>query len=83
MSEDMEEYKASFDIESKTDAYAVERLTGTLYDSIREEARTIREDTADSTEMLEQFRSIRDAARKQTPGRLRVVYEQHEGEFDA
>lgn len=78
----MEEYEATFEIESKAEAYAVERLTERLYDSVREESRTVREGTNDSTGMLEQFRAVRDAARRRAPGTLTVVYEQHDEPFD-
>lgn len=78
----MEEHKATFEIRSKDDAHTVEQLLSRLYDSLREESRTVRKGTSDSTEMLEQFRSVRDAARSQKPGRLTVVYEQKEEPFD-
>lgn len=78
----MEEYKATFEIESKSDAHAVERSLSRLYDSLREESRTIRKGTNNSTEMLEQFESIRDATCRQKPGKLTVVYEQKEEPFD-
>lgn len=78
----MEEHAATFEVESKTDAYAIERLTNSLYDSLREESRTIREVSGDSTEMLEQFKTIRDAARDHRPGRLTVIYELLEEDFE-
>jgi len=78
----MEEYEATFEVDSKTDAYAVERLMERLYDSLREESRTVREGSSDSTEMLEQFEAIRDAARRHNPGQLTVVYEQRDEEFE-
>lgn len=78
----MEEQKAVFEVESKSDAYAVERLLNQLYDSLREESRTVRNGTGDSTEMLEQFEAIRDAARRQKPGKLTVVYEQRDEPFE-
>lgn len=78
----MGEFTATFEIDSKTDAYAVERLTNRLYDSLREESRTVREESSDSSRMLEQFKSIRDAARQPTPGRLVVTYESEDAEFE-
>ena len=78
----MDEYTAVFDIDSKTDAYAVERLMNRLYDSLREESRTLREGSNDSTEMLEQFKTIRDATQRPTPGKLTVIYESQDEEFD-
>jgi hypothetical protein len=79
----MDEYTAVFDIDSKTDAYAVEWLMNRLYDSLREESRTLREGSNDSTEMLEQFETIRDAARRPTSGKLTLVYESREEEFES
>lgn len=78
----MAEYEAVFEIDSKTDAHAVERLMERLYDSLREESRTRREGSSDSTEMLEQFETIRNATRRPTPGKLRVIYESRDEEFD-
>jgi hypothetical protein len=78
----MDEYEATFEIESKTDAYAVERIMNQLYDSFREESRALRDGSDDSMEMLEQFETIRDAARDPTPGRLKVVYRSRSDGFD-
>ena len=77
----MDEHRAVFAIESETDAYAVKRMLDRLYDSLREESRTLREGSSDSTEMLEQFQVIREAARRPTPGKLTVVYESRNGKF--
>lgn len=77
----MENYETTFEIESETDAYAIERLMERVYDSLREETRTLRAETVNSPSMLEQFRTIRDASRATTSGRLTVVYEQRDGEF--
>lgn len=73
--EAVDELTATFEIDSKTDAYAVERLMDRLYDSLREESRSIRDGSNDSTEMLERFEMIRDAAQQHRPGRLKVTYE--------
>lgn len=78
----MDEYTAVFDIDSKTDAYAVERLMNRLYDSLREESRTLGKGSNDSTEMLAQFETIRDAARRSTSGRLTLIYESQDEEFE-
>lgn len=77
----MEEHEATFDIETRSDAAAVERLLERLYDAVREEARTVREGSADSTAMLAQFREVRDAARRPAPGQLTVVYERRDEAF--
>ena len=78
----MDKYEAVFEIDSKTDAHAVERLMERLYDSLREESRTLRKGSSDSTEMLEQFETIRNATRRPTPGRLIVRYEPQDEEFE-
>ena len=78
----MEEHEATFEIESKADAHAVERLLERLYDSLREESRTVRSGTGDSAEMLEQFRVVRDSARRPRAGTLRVVLEQRDDSFE-
>lgn len=79
----MPKFEATFEVESKSDALAVERLMNRLYDAIREETRTLREGTQDSTEMLSQFEAVRDATRRTRPGRLTISYEQDDEGFDA
>jgi hypothetical protein len=78
----MEKYEATFQIESKSDAYAVERLMNQVYNSVREESRTTRQGTKNSTQMLGQFKTIRDATRSPKPGRFTVVYETREEGFE-
>lgn len=78
----MTEYSAVFEIDSKTDAYAVERLMESLYDALREETRTLRDDANDTSAMLEQFEAIREAARDPSPGTLTIRYESSDGDFD-
>ncbi len=78
----MDEYEATFEVESKTDAHTVERLMNRLYDMPREESRTRREGSVDSTEVLEQFEAIRDATHRLTPGKLTRVYESKSTEFE-
>lgn len=77
----MDEYTAVFEVDSKSDAYAVERLMNGLYDSVREESRTLRKGSKDSSEMLEQFKAIRDAVQRPTSGKLTVTWERGE-EFE-
>ena len=77
----MDEYEATFSIDSKTDAYAVERLLEGLHDAVREESRSRREGTNDSSDVLAEFAALRDAARERRPGRLTVVYERDETGF--
>ena len=77
----MDEYEATFSIDSKTDAYAVERLLEGLHDAVREESRSRREGATDSTGVVAEFAALRDAARERGPGRLTVVYERAEEGF--
>ncbi|MFW6385344.1 MAG: hypothetical protein ACOCY7_04325 [Halodesulfurarchaeum sp.] len=77
----MATYEATFDIETKADAYAVEKLLERLYDSVREESRTRRPDTTDSTATLTEFEELREAADRHSPGRLTVTYEQYDDQF--
>ena len=77
----MSHYEASFEIDSKTDSYAARRLLEQVYDTIREESRSVREGTDDAGELLGEFQTLRDAAKRQTPGRLTITYEQYDGEF--
>lgn len=79
----METHEATFEIESKTDAYAVDRLMEQLYNSLREESRSLRAGSEDATSMLAAFEAIRNAARTARPGRLTVIFEQREEEFEA
>lgn len=78
----MDEYTAVFEIDSKSDAYAVERLMNRVYDSLREESRTLAAGTSDSTDMLDQFETIRNVARTPTPGKLTLIYETQDEDFD-
>lgn len=71
----METFEASFDVESKTDAYAVERLLNQMYDSLREESRSLREGSSDSTDMLAQFEAMAAASQRRPRGSLTVRYE--------
>lgn len=78
----MEEYEATFSIESASEARAVERMLDRLYDSLREESRTVRDGSGDAAEMLEEFEAIREAAARRTPGELTIVYEQRDEPFE-
>lgn len=77
----MDEYEATFPIESRSDAFTVERLMHRVYDSLREESRTVRRGSGDSTPMLEQFETIRDATRNRMPGTLTIRYEARDDVF--
>jgi hypothetical protein len=78
----MEELRATFEIESESDAHAVERLLNHLHDLLREESRITGKETSDSSEMLTQFETLRDAARSRKPGSLTVVFEQRDRPFE-
>ncbi|WP_224449687.1 hypothetical protein [Haloprofundus salilacus] len=78
----MSRYEATFDINSKSDANAVRRLIDRMYDTLREESREIYQGDTSSNETLEQFKTLREAARRQSPGTLTIVYEQADESFD-
>jgi len=78
----MSRYEASFEIDSKTDSYAARRTLEQVYDTIREESRSVREGADDADELLEEFRTLRDAASQPTPGRLTITYERYDDEFE-
>ena len=78
----MSHYEASFEIDSKTDSYAARRMLEQVYDTIREESRSVREGTDDADELLEAFRTLRDAAKRPTPGQLTITYRQYDGKFE-
>ncbi len=78
----MSRYEASFKIDSKTDSYAARRMLEQVYDTIREESRSVREGTDDADELLREFKTLRDAVKHPTPGRLTITYEQYDGGFE-
>lgn len=74
----MPQYDATFEIDSKTDSYAALRMLEQVYDAIREES----QGSDDTDELLQEFRTLRDAATSRTPGRLTITYEQYDGDFE-
>ncbi|WP_117593683.1 hypothetical protein [Haloprofundus halophilus] len=78
----MSRHEATFEIESKTDSYAARRIVERAYDTIREESRSVREGTDDAQTLLREFETLRDAARRPTPGKLTIIYEQDDDEFE-
>jgi hypothetical protein len=48
----MSHYEASFEIDSKTDSDAVQRMLEQAYDTIRKESRSMREGSDDAEELL-------------------------------
>lgn len=77
----MDSYEATFVIDSKTDAYAVERVMERLYNALREESRSVRDGSNDSSAVLEEFAAIRDATHERSSGTLTVRYEQSDDGF--
>ena len=78
----MSRYEASFEIDSKTDSYAARRILERVYDTIREESRSVRDDSDDATALLKEFKTLRDAAKQPTTGKLTITYERYDDEFD-
>lgn len=78
----MSRYEASFEIDSKTDSYAARRVLEQVYDTIREESQTVREESDNADELLEEFQTLKDAAKRPTPGRLTITYERYNTEFE-
>ncbi|MFB6119368.1 hypothetical protein [Halosegnis sp.] len=78
----MSSHEATFEIDSRTDAYAARRVLERMFDTIREESRSVRDGTEDADDLLAAFEQLRDAAQEPTPGRLTVTYEQDDGDFD-
>lgn len=78
----MSRYEASFEIESKTDSYATRRILEQIYDTIREESRSVREGSDDASELLQAFSTLRDEAKRPAAGKLTVVYERYDDAFE-
>jgi hypothetical protein len=80
----MSRHEASFEIESKTDAYAVRRILERTYDTIREETRSVRDGSEDATALLREFEALRDAANDPdvATGTLTITYERDDGADD-
>lgn len=78
----MVRYEASFEIDSKTDSYAARCLLEQAYDTIREELQSGRAGADDADEILREFRTLRDAAKRRRPGRLTITYEQADDAFE-
>jgi hypothetical protein len=78
----MPRHEAVFEIDSESDSDAVSRVLERVYDSVREESRSVRQGSEDSTETIAAFEALRDAAAEPAPGRLRVVYERDEDGFE-
>jgi hypothetical protein len=71
----MTRHEATFDIEDRSDARAVRRLTERIHDAFREELGAVYDEEEAPVDALDAFETIRNAARDQSPGTLKVVYE--------
>lgn len=78
----MSKYEATFEVDSKTDAYAVRKVLERTYDTVREESRSIRDGSEDADALLRAFEELKTAAEQPTPGTLTITYEKREGGFD-
>ena len=78
----MTTHEATFEIDSKTDAYAVRKILEQTYNTVREESRSIREGSDDADELLAAFESLKDASEQHAPGRLTITYEVEDREFE-
>ena len=78
----MNQYEATFEIDSRADAEAVRLLVERAYDALREETRESEREGAAPSEMLIAFRAIRDATRRPTSGALTITYEQFDGDLE-
>lgn len=73
----MSRYEASFEIDSKPDSYAARRILEGVYDTVREESRNVR-DGSDETTLLQEFETLRDAAKQPATGKLTITYERYD-----
>ncbi|MFC6835531.1 hypothetical protein [Halomarina ordinaria] len=78
----MRRHEASFEIDSKTDSYAASRILERVYDTVREESRSVRAGTDDASALLDEFGTLRDAAATPATGKLTITYERYDDEFD-
>lgn len=78
----MPRFEGTFEIDSKTDSHAARKILEQAYDTVREESRSVRAGTADATELLRQFETLKQEAKQSAPGRLTIVYERDADEFD-
>lgn len=78
----MSRHDATFEISSKTNAYAIRRLLEQTYDVVREEVARSDPDRGASDETLRAFETICEAMDRPAPGTLTLVYERDADEFD-
>ncbi|WP_435159281.1 hypothetical protein [Haladaptatus sp. DFWS20] len=78
----MSRYEDSFKIDLKTDLYAAHRILERIYDTIREESRSVREGIDDADELLDAFQTLRDAPKQRTSGELTITLERDVAGFE-
>lgn len=78
----MVRHEASFEIDTKRDSYAVRRVIERIYDTIREETQSNPGESDGANEVLREFETLREAARRPTPGKLTITYDGYDEEFD-
>ncbi|WP_439028441.1 hypothetical protein [Haloarchaeobius sp. DT45] len=78
----MSKFEATFEIQDKTDAQAVQTLMERAYNAFREELMLHDRGDSPPDEVLAAFEAIRDATERTSPGSLTIVYEQHDEPFD-
>ncbi len=78
----METHEATFEIDSRSDADAAQRVLEQLYDTVREESRAVRVGSDDATALIAEFETLRDAARSPAAGTLTVTYERSDDDLE-
>ena len=78
----MSQYEATFEIDSKSDAQIARILAEQAYDTMREETRKVSDENPGSSEMLEDFREIREAAGDFRRGTLTIRFDQYDEPFE-
>lgn len=74
----MTRHEATFTIDEPSDAYAAQRILDQLYDVVREETSSAREET----DGMVAFEALQEAAKPPAPGSLTVTYEREDGGFE-
>jgi hypothetical protein len=78
----MSRYEAAFEVESKNRSQIVQQVLKPVHDTIRDESRTIREETENANELLAAFETLQDAAMEPSPWGLTIVYERYDEDFE-
>jgi len=78
----MTRHEATFEIDSKSDSYAARRILERVYDTVREESRSVREGTDDADELLGAFERLQEEVKEPSPGALTITYERYDDDFE-